>query len=190
MEASTITRPDPAPRRPLAELLPDGRRRALVAVGAVALLAASFAAFGASGRALVGAVLCPVLLLLAAIDLKHRLLPNAIVLPSVVAVALIVAAADPGSFLEHLWAGLALFGFLFVVAAVVPAGLGMGDAKAGLLLGIALGARTYSAMLAAFAALFVAAVWILARRGLSARKESIPFGPFLALGGILGFFFG
>src|SRR5205085_542487 len=85
-------------------------------------------------------------------------------------------------FLEHLEAGLALFGFLFVFAALVPAGLGMGDAKLGLLLGLALGSRTLPAMLATFAASFIAAVWVLGRHGLSARKQTIPFGPYMALG--------
>ena len=43
-------------------------------------------------------------------------------------------------------------------------------------------------MMVAFFALFVAALWIIARQGISARKQSIPFGPFLALGGIAAFF--
>ena len=66
----------------------------------------------------------------------------------------------------------------------------MGDAKVGLLLGLALGSRTFSAMMVAFAGLFLAAVWILATQGIAARKKAIPFGPFLALGGILAFFLG
>jgi prepilin signal peptidase PulO-like enzyme (type II secretory pathway) len=66
----------------------------------------------------------------------------------------------------------------------------MGDAKLGFLLGLALGANTLGATLIAFAGLLVAAVYILATRGVSARKDSIPFGPFLALGGILAFFLG
>jgi len=171
-------------------LLPTGRTSIAVALLGAVLAVASVADFGMSGRALVGVVLCPVLVLLAAIDVQHRVLPNAIILPSVVVVMLIVAAADPAGFLEHLYAGLALFGFLFLFAAVFPAGLGMGDAKLGLLLGLALGSRTLSAMLAAFALSFVAAVWILAREGLAARKQTIPFGPYLALGAILAFFIG
>jgi leader peptidase (prepilin peptidase)/N-methyltransferase len=178
------------PDRDQRELLPTGQAGVAVALVGAGLAAASIAEFGVSGRALVGVVLCPVLVLLAAIDVRHRVLPNAIVLPSVLLVGLIVAAADPAGFMEHLYAGLALFGFLFVFAAVFPAGLGMGDAKLGLLLGLALGSRTLSAMLAAFAAAFLAAIWILATQGLSARKQSIPFGPYLALGGILAFFLG
>jgi len=198
MEASTLPIPDPTagptaaptvgPRHTLADLLPAGRARVAVAVAGAGLVVASFALFGASGRGLVGAVFCPVLVLLAVIDVKHRLLPNAIVLPSALLVTLIVAATNPAGFLEHLEAGLALGFFLFFFAAVFPAGLGMGDAKVGLLLGLALGSRTLSAMMLAFLGLFVAALWILSRRGLTARRQSIPFGPFLALGGIAAFF--
>jgi leader peptidase (prepilin peptidase) / N-methyltransferase len=189
MEASTVSQPSPI-AKDLRSILPTGVASVAVALLGAVLAVASVADFGISGRALVGVVICPVLVLLAAIDVKRRVLPNAIVLPSALLVALIVAAADPAGFLEHLYAGLALFGFLFVFAAVFPAGLGMGDAKLGLLLGLALGSRTLSAMLAAFAATFLAAVWILARGGLAARKQTIPFGPYLALGAILAFFIG
>ena len=190
MEASTVpASPLAEPRRDLRELLPTGRLRVALALLALGLATASVVDFGASGRSLVGVVLCPVLVLLAAIDVKHRLLPNAIVFPSVLLVALIVAATDAAGFFDHLWAGLALFGFLFLFAAVFPAGLGMGDAKVGLLIGLALGSRTFAAMLATSAAAFVAALWIIARQGPSGRKQSIPFGPYLALGAILAFFF-
>jgi len=190
MEASTVPVKAPVERRPLAELLPVGRDRTVTAVLGVALAVGSVADFGLSGRALVGVVLCPTLVLLSTIDIRHRLLPNAVIGPAILAVALIVAAADTAGFLEHLYAALALFGFLFVFALAVPSGLGMGDAKLGFLLGIALGYRTLSAMLAAFAGSFVAALWILFRGGIAARRQTFPFGPYLAAGGILAFFLG
>jgi leader peptidase (prepilin peptidase)/N-methyltransferase len=177
-------------RRPLRELLPTGAARVLVVAGAAALIIGSFAKYGLSGTALLGAVFCPALLLLAAIDIEHRLLPNTIVLPASVAVAVIVAASAPSDFLAHLLAGLALGGFFFAFAAFVPGSIGMGDAKLGFLLGLALGAKTLGATLIAFAGLLLAALYVLATRGLSARKDSLPFGPFLALGGILAFFLG
>ena len=202
MSVPTISMPEPAAqtepvaepakveRRPLAELLPTGRMRVLVAAAMFAAVVASFAYFGLHGHALVGAVFCPALVLLAAIDLKHRLLPNTIVLPATLVVGLLVAASAPGDFLAHLLAGLALGGFFFAFAAFFPGSLGMGDAKLGFLLGIALGAETLGATLIAFAGLLVAALYVLASRGVSARKDAIPFGPFLALGGILAFFLG
>jgi prepilin signal peptidase PulO-like enzyme (type II secretory pathway) len=180
-----------AERRPRTrELLPRGVTAVAVTTASATLFALSFADFGMSGRALVGAVLCPALLLLAAIDYRHHLLPNDIVLPGALLITLIVAAVDPAGFFEHLWAGLALGIFLFVFATISRTGLGMGDAKLGLLLGLALGSRTLAAMMVAFAGLFVAALWILATQGISARKKAIPFGPFIALGGILAFFLG
>ena len=182
--------PSKVERAPLRELLPTGTLRIAVVAASVALIVGSFAKWGFSGHALVGAVFCPTLVLLAVIDLKHKLLPNAIVLPACLAVGLIVAVSSPRDFLAHLLAGLALGGFFFAFAAIFPGSLGMGDAKLGFLLGLALGAKTLGATLIAFAGLLVAALYILARRGASARKDSIPFGPFLALGGIVAFFLG
>ena len=52
----------------------------------------------------------------------------------------------------------------------------MGDAKLGFLLGLALGSKTIGAALIAFAGLLVAALYVLATRGVSARKDAIPFG--------------
>jgi leader peptidase (prepilin peptidase) / N-methyltransferase len=189
-EAEPVSEPPEAEQRPLASLLPTGNVGVVVAVTAAALAVASFAAFGLHGRALVGAVLCPSLVLLAAIDLKHRLLPNMIILPASLAIGLIVAASAPGDFLSHLEAGAALGGFFFIFGTVFAGSFGMGDAKLGFLLGLSLGAKTLGATLIAFAGLFLAAVYVLASRGASARKDAIPFGPFLALGGILAFFLG
>lgn len=177
-----------APRAPLAELLPSGAWRPFVAVAMALAVAASFTEFGLHGRALVGAVFCPALILLAAIDVKHRLLPNAIIFPASLAVALLVAASTPGHFLSHLVAGLALGGFFFVFGTFFAGSIGFGDAKLGVLIGLALGSKTLGAMLIASAAVLVAALYVLATRGLSARKDAIPFGPYLALGGIVAYF--
>ena len=174
-------------RAPLRDLMPTGTLRMAIAVASVALIVGSFAKYGFSGHALVGAVFCPTLVLLAVIDLKHKLLPNMIVLPASLAVGLIVAASSPGDFVAHLLAGLALGGFFFAFAAFFPGSLGMGDAKLGFLIGLALGWQTFGAALLAFAGLLVAALYVLATRGVSARKDAIPFGPFLAFGGIVAF---
>jgi leader peptidase (prepilin peptidase)/N-methyltransferase len=184
-----LTEREPATRRPpLVELLPTGGRRAVVAGLMLVAVAASFAAFGLHGRALVGAVLCPALVLLAAIDLKHRLLPNTIIVPASLAVGLIIAASAPGDFLSHLAAGAALSAFFFLSALLFAGSVGLGDAKLGFLLGLALGSKTLGAMLIASATLLVAALYVLAKRGASARRDTLPFGPFLAVGGILAFF--
>lgn len=190
-----LTEPETAPEvspkaepRPLRELLPTGTPLILTAATAFVLFVACFIEFGLHGRALVGAVLCPALVFLAAIDWKHKLLPNAIVLPATLAVGLIVAASVPGSFLTHLAYAAGLGGFFFLFGVIFAGSLGMGDAKLGFLLGLALGSKTIGAALISFAGLLVAALYVLATRGTSARKDAIPFGPFLALGGIVAYF--
>jgi prepilin signal peptidase PulO-like enzyme (type II secretory pathway) len=190
-----LTEPETAPEvspkaepRPLRELLPTGTPLILTAATAFVLFVACFIEFGLHGRALVGAVLCPALVFLAAIDWKHKLLPNAIVLPATLVIGLIVAAAAPGSFLTHLAYAAGLGGFFFLFVTIFAGSLGMGDAKLGFLLGLALGSKTIGAALIAFAGLLIAALYVLATRGTSARKDAIPFGPFLALGGIVAYF--
>jgi prepilin signal peptidase PulO-like enzyme (type II secretory pathway) len=189
IQPETAAESPAAERKPLRDLLPTGTMRVLVLAGGLVAIAASFSEYGLSGKALLGAVFCPTLILLAAIDAKHRLLPNAIVFPATAAVGLIVAASAPGAFLTHLAAGAALGGFFFLFGTIFAGSLGMGDAKLGFLLGLALGKQTFGAALVAFAGLLVAALYVLATRGVSARKDAIPFGPFLALGGIAAFFF-
>jgi leader peptidase (prepilin peptidase) / N-methyltransferase len=177
-------------RPPVRELVPRGTKGALVLAAGVLLAAESLTHYGLGGQALVGVVLLPVLVLLGAIDLEHRLLPNPIVLPTALVVAVIVAASQPRHFLLHLAAGVMLGGLFFASAALIPGSIGMGDAKLALLVGLALGSKTLPAVEIAFLAVLAAALWMIGRQGLGARKKTIPFGPFLALGGIIGFFLG
>ncbi|MDX6480024.1 MAG: leader peptidase (prepilin peptidase) / N-methyltransferase [Gaiellaceae bacterium] len=181
-EAPAVARP------PLPELLPTDALLVVVLAAGLAAVIGSLARYGLDTRGLIGAVFCPVLILLAAIDARHRLLPNTVVLPTALVVAVIVLVGDPGSFPRHLLAAVALGGFFFAFALIFPGSMGMGDAKLGFLLGMALGSRTFAAAIYACAGLLVAALYLLATRGASARRDTIPFGPFLAAGGIVAFF--
>jgi prepilin signal peptidase PulO-like enzyme (type II secretory pathway) len=177
-------------RRPLRELLPTHGLAVVVGAAMLASVVASFIHFGVSSRAAIGAVFAPTLVLLAAIDARHRVLPNLIVGPAILAVGVIVAATAPGSFLGHLAVATVAGGFFFAFSAFFPGALGMGDAKLVFMLGLALGAKTLPALILAFLGLLVAALYLIAKNGPEARKQTIPFGPFLALGGLVAFFLG
>jgi leader peptidase (prepilin peptidase) / N-methyltransferase len=126
------------------------------------------------------------LIALAGIDLDHRILPNKIVYPLAVyglAATLLVDRADT---LEHVVAGAGAFAFLLVAALAYPAGMGMGDVKLAGAMGLFLGVSILPAMLVAFLSGTVVGVAIMAREGVAARKKAVPFGVFLALGGIVG----
>jgi leader peptidase (prepilin peptidase)/N-methyltransferase len=87
-------------------------------------------------------------------------------------------------------AGLGAALFLLIAALAYPAGMGMGDVKLALLLGFELGRTVPVAMMVGLIAAIVPSAVLLARHGSAARKMRIPFGPFLALGGIVALFWG
>jgi leader peptidase (prepilin peptidase) / N-methyltransferase len=170
-------------------LLSRTETTAALAVGA-GLAGASFARYGAGGHALVGALLGPSLSLLTAIDLRHRLLPNIIVLPAAGAVVVAIAAAEPSRLLGHAAYGLGLYTVFLVFALAIPGGIGMGDAKLALLIGVSLGSRTLPAMIFTSLGSLVVTLVLLVRHGRAALKLKIPFGPLLAVGALAAYFGG
>lgn len=125
-----------------------------------------------------------VLIALAGIDLEHHLLPNRIVYPAAVYGIVAAAIVDTGDLPEHLIAGAGAFAFLLVTALVYPAGMGMGDVKLAGAMGVFLGLSVIPALLVAFLTGSVVGIGMIAREGPSARKKGVPFGVFLALGGV------
>jgi leader peptidase (prepilin peptidase)/N-methyltransferase len=157
----------------------------LVELATAGLVAACFVTFGLSGDAFVASFFCVVLVVLSAIDLEHRIVPNRIVLPAAAIVLVSQTALHPSP--EWTLGALGASGFLLVAALAYPAGMGMGDVKLAAVLGLYLGAAVVPALLVALAAGTVAGAAIVARRGVrEGRKAAIPFGPFLALGGVVG----
>ena len=66
----------------------------------------------------------------------------------------------------------------------------MGDVKLALLLGVVLGRTVAVAVMAGMLAALVPSFAILAKHGKAGRKMTIPFGPFLAIGGVVALFAG
>src|SRR5918992_5553823 len=126
------------------------------------------------------------LIALAAIDFDHKLLPNKIVYPLAAYGVIATLLVDQGDLVEHLAAGAGAFLFLFLAVLAYPRGMGMGDVKLAGAMGLYLGLSTVPAMLVAFLAGTVVGLGIIAREGVQARKKAVPFGVFLALGGIVG----
>ena len=136
-----------------------------------------------------GAAFLAVMLAVALIDARHRIVPNRIVYPALVVFAIAIGVGDlvdGGVSLVAGLVGLAAYSVpLLVVALIVPGGMGMGDVKLSALIGLVLGSLGLS-LVAVAAGLgilagglgAVAAMTIL-RYG---RKQQMPFGPFLAAG--------
>jgi leader peptidase (prepilin peptidase)/N-methyltransferase len=163
-------------RYPVVELLTAG------------LIVACFVVFGLTAEAVLASFFCAVLVAISAIDAERYVIPNRIVLPAAAVVLVAQTALHPS--VEWLLAGLGAATFFLVAALVYPGGMGMGDVKLALLLGFMLGRTVPIAIFVAMISALVPSAVLLVRHGRKARKMKIPFGPFLALGGVVALFVG
>ena len=152
------------------------------------LIAGCVLKFGVTWDALIGSVFCAALVTVSATDFELRIIPNRIVLPSAAFVLAANTLVHPS--VEWIAAGLGAAGFLLLAALAYPAGMGMGDVKLALLMGVGLGRTVPVALMIGMLSALVPAIVLLARHGSAARKMAIPFGPFLAFGGIVTLFAG
>jgi leader peptidase (prepilin peptidase)/N-methyltransferase len=123
-------------------------------------------------------------------DLERRVIPNRILFVAAVAAVTIAAVGDPGSLPERAIAALAAGGLFFLVALAYPRGMGLGDVKLAAAMGLFLGSDVAAAILVALLAGSLVGLAMIAGQGSAARKRAIPFGPFLALGGVVGLLLG
>lgn len=127
----------------------------------------------------------------AAIDLEHRIIPNAITLPGSALALALGTALDPSGEPTRLIAAAAAGGFLLLAALAYPGGMGMGDVKLAAMMGLFLGSAVAPAILIALLSGTLLGIAVIARKGArEGRKTAVPFGPFLALGALTAVFAG
>jgi leader peptidase (prepilin peptidase)/N-methyltransferase len=133
-----------------------------------------------------GLVLVGILVPIALIDLDHQIIPNKITAPAAILAVAIGLALKPAGVPEQLIAGAGAAAFLLVFVLAYPRGMGMGDVKLAGVLGLFLGREVGVAIFVAVIAGTLVGAAVMARLGVQrGRKTRVPFGPFLALGGIL-----
>jgi leader peptidase (prepilin peptidase) / N-methyltransferase len=127
-----------------------------------------------------------ILIAVAGIDLEHRIVPNRIVAPAAVWGLLAAVMVLPDDLVEFVVAGAGAFLGMLAIVIAYPRGMGMGDVKLAGVMGLYLGKSVIPGLLTGFLAGTVVGVGIMVREGAGARKKAVPFGPFLALGGLVG----
>jgi leader peptidase (prepilin peptidase)/N-methyltransferase len=170
---------------------PISARYPLVELATGALFAAVVLARDAHVDIALGLLLVVVAIPAALIDLEHRIIPNRLLAPAAVAALALGLALDADGQVERLIAAAAAGGFFLVAAMAYPRGMGMGDVKFAAVLGLMLGREVAPAVLVALVSGVAVGAVIIARKGAAeGRKTAVPFGPFLALGGLVAVFVG
>lgn len=183
-----------ADHRAAADTTAYGPHALPLALSGAAVCAALAATLGPRPELAVWLLITPFGLLLAAVDIRVRRLPDVLTLPlAAVTPALLGLASNlqgaDGSWVRALLGEFALAGAFFVLFLVHPRGFGFGDVKLALTPGVALGWYGWQPVLAgAFLGflLFAAYGAVLILAGRAGRKTALPFGPFLLLGAVLG----
>jgi len=146
--------------------------------------------FGPTVDGAAAALLLAALIAITAIDLRHQIIPDLITLPGIAAGFVLNLLGGRVPWRDSL-IGIAVGGGIFVIIIVMSrGGMGGGDMKLGAMLGAFLGWQL--GLLALFGGALtggIAAICLLAL-GRKGRKDAIPFGPFLALGGAVSLLWG
>jgi leader peptidase (prepilin peptidase) / N-methyltransferase len=166
-------------------------RYPLVEAGTGLLCALVVIAKGADADALLGLALVLLLVPVTLIDLDHRIIPNKLMLLGAVLAPALVLLTAPDDLVEHAIAGVAAGGFFLLAVLAYPRGMGVGDVKLAAVLGLFLGRAVGPAIFVALVSGTLVGALIMARKGVAeGRKTAVPFGPFLAVGGIVALFAG
>ncbi|MEU2429645.1 A24 family peptidase [Streptomyces sp. NPDC007861] len=184
---------------PAEGMAPAPYRPSLLVPAVTGLVCAALAAAaGPRPEAAVWVLLVPVAVLLALVDRNVHRLPDQLTLPLAAAAAVLLGGAAlvpgaAGAWPAALLGGLALGGAYFVLFLINPNGMGFGDVKLAVPLGVVLGWYGWGVLFAgAFAGFLLGAAYglglVLLRR--AGRKSAIPFGPFMISGALLGLLLG
>jgi leader peptidase (prepilin peptidase)/N-methyltransferase len=154
------------------------------------LIVAPFLVYDDAWIAVAVAALLALMPVVSVIDLEHRIIPNKLMYPSLIAfpIFLVVAKlAGADVDLVRMVLGFVLYGGGLFVVALVSRGMGMGDVKLAALIGLVLGSLGLGIVgVAAGAAIVVGglAAVVALLRGVG-RKGAMPFGPALAAGAVI-----
>jgi len=136
-------------------------------------------------RIALGLILVTALVPITFIDLEVKRIPNWITGPAAIALLIAGTALDLSGQPERLIAAAIVVAPFLLLTLVLSRHMGMGDVKLMGVLGLALGKALAPGLFIAFLTGTIVGVGLMAKYGSAARRMQVPFGPFLALGGLI-----
>ena len=165
-------------------------RALLLPAGAAALFALSNTEIDGFGAALLAGTFATIFLALTFTDLERRLIPNRVVYPSLLLAAAFSWAWPDWSVPQVFAGGLVGVGITLLLFVAGRGAFGFGDVKMAALMGLVVGLPNVlvGIFVSVFAAGAVVAPLLLLR--VLHRRQYIPYGPFIALGAVIGLWWG
>ncbi len=145
----------------------------------------AWASLGASWGALALALVGAFLLLISVADLRYRIVPNLLILPATAVVLLAQILPGGAHTLNALLGGAVALALWGVLAMIKPGGLGAGDVKLALFIGLLCGFPLvlWALMLGTLAGALATLILLATHR--AQFNRTIPYAPFLCLGALV-----
>lgn len=154
------------------------------------LFAAAYLHFGFQLELVVSLLFISMLVILTVSDLKYMLIPNKILLPFGIAIFILRIFSPLTPWWDSMLGAAVGFGVLLLIAIVSNGGMGGGDIKLFLVIGLVLG--TIQTLFTLFLASLIGAIVgvIFLKRTKQGRKTPVPFGPSIAVAALIAYFYG
>ena len=167
---------------------PISARYPLVEFLTALLFTASLYKFGLTPTGFVYMAFCSALIAVTFIDLDHFIIPNSITLPGIIIGLLLAWLVLPVPINSALLGAGIGGGLFWILAMIVPHGMGGGDIKLMAMIGSFIGLKgtLFTIFLGSLFGSIIGIIGIVMFG--KSRKSQIPFGPFLAAGGLMALF--
>ncbi len=154
------------------------------------LFAFAYIQFGFTLELAVALLFISLLVIITVSDIAYMLIPNKVLLPFAIVLLIgrIMSPLDP--FWDAFVGAVIGFGILFIIAFLSKGGMGGGDIKLFFVIGLVLGFKLtiLALFISSVIGLFAGVLQLIWQK--KGRKHPIPFGPWIALGSILTYFYG
>ncbi|MBF7082116.1 prepilin peptidase [Desulfallas sp. Bu1-1] len=161
----------------------------LVELVTAALFLAAHRFWGLGWQAAAMWIFFAMLITVSVIDMHHKIIPDEILITGLVLGVPSIFLASPGKLISGAIGFFAAGLLLLVIALASKGGMGGGDIKLSAAMGLFLGwPGIIVALFLSFLAGGLSGILLLAT-GRKSRKDAVPFGPYLAMGGVVASFY-